>query len=82
LENTPIEEVANGQKTKVTRTFEVGDRVVVADPELPLYQGQRGVVTWFCYGRDGQECRVKFDKKVRNMETADFLPSQLMLLKL
>ena len=65
---------------KALRTFELGYRVVVADPGLPIYHGQYGVVLSVCYVRDGQECRVRFDKKVRGIETGEFLTSQLMLL--
>ena len=66
---------------KTTREFDKGDRVVVADPELPIYNGQQGEVISVCYVREGQECRVRFDKKVRNIEVGEFLTSQLMLLR-
>ena len=66
-------------KTAKNKTLKLGERVVVADPELPIYHGQKGIVISVCYVRDGQEGWVRFDEKVRGIETGEFLTSQLML---
>lgn len=65
---------------KKPRTFEIGDRVVVKDVG-GLYQGALGEVVDNLYDSRGNTTYlVRFDKRVKNMEQAEFEPSDLMKL--
>ncbi|WP_445251784.1 MULTISPECIES: DUF3987 domain-containing protein [unclassified Microcoleus] len=66
--------------TKKPKTFEIGDRVVVGYSDQHIYNGTQGEVVEVWYSRDGQECRVRFDKEVRGSLRSDFPAFELMKL--
>jgi len=54
--------------TKKHKTFETGDRVVVAYDAGSFYEGVKGTVIKVC----GDDVTVDFDKRVRNMDFSTF----------
>ena len=70
----------SAKNPKTTREFEESDRVVVSDRDSGIYKDAVGIVLEVWYGRNGQELRIEFDKKVRGVAIASFTSSQLMKL--
>ncbi len=63
--------------TKKTKTFDIGNRVVVVDT-ASIYRATRGVVIDIFYGRDSVGYLVKFDSLVRGVSQIEFEASDLM----
>ena len=65
--------------SKVPRTFEIGQRVVIKDVG-GIYQGARGEIMDTLHSRTGTSYLVRFDKPVRSSQVAEFEACDLMKL--
>src|SRR4028119_117414 len=65
--------------SKVPRTFEIGQRVVIKDVG-GIYQGARGEIMDTLHSRTGTSYLVRLDKPVRSSQVAEFEACDLMKL--
>ncbi|WP_445241945.1 DUF3987 domain-containing protein [Microcoleus vaginatus] len=72
--NSPPEEPIANQTGKSKPEIKIGDRVVIARSDSPRYRGVKGEVIADCWGANGLEFYVRFDKKISNI-LQDYFPA-------
>lgn len=73
VDSQPEEPIAP-QPKKSKPEIKIGDRVVIARSDSPRYRGVKGEVIADCWGANGLEFYVRFDKKISNI-LQDYFPA-------